>query len=465
MTLRAARSRLIAWSTLGCLATLPWVGLCVVRSTTGQDLGTGLQPAYLFLAIAVVASWPDTEPGRVLRRVPHGWIWPAALAAILLSALGVWRVPGLATPVEAWTRYGRQVLQWLLMAAFALHLSVWLRGEDRWRRVLIALMAGLVFQLVYGFWQVLDFYRPGVVFAALERIFTSNPGVLSGSEELFLGRDFVGIPRVRGTVCEPLYLGNYVLALLPWTILLAAGCRRLLWLTVGGVLLLVATWSRGAWLAALPGLLVALVALRRAGRLRAPARPWRLLAGAAVVLAAAHVLSDGRMSALMTQRLQQSLNMEDWSNLTRLYSMETAWRAFLQYPVFGIGWGQFGHHFARLVDPMGLQSQFAWPVVNNYPLAILCETGLIGIAAFGLAVGALTRHVRKRLDALAPAADGPVSQDWLRLVAAAAGATAVWCQLLTFSQYNLPHIWVSLGLLLAALADTPSSSGAPEGRS
>jgi hypothetical protein len=28
----------------------------------------------------------------------------------------------------------------------------------------------------------------------------------------------------------------------------------------------------------------------------------------------------------------------------------------------------------------------------------------------------------------------------------------VWSQLLTFSQYNLPHIWVSLGLLLAALA-------------
>ena len=29
----------------------------------------------------------------------------------------------------------------------------------------------------------------------------------------------------------------------------------------------------------------------------------------------------------------------------------------------------------------------------------------------------------------------------------------VWLQLLFFSQYNLPHIWVAPGLLLAALAD------------
>jgi len=34
--------------------------------------------------------------------------------------------------------------------------------------------------------------------------------------------------------------------------------------------------------------------------------------------------------------------------------------------------------FSALVDPTGLQSQFTWPVVNNFPLEILCETGLIG---------------------------------------------------------------------------------------
>ena len=29
----------------------------------------------------------------------------------------------------------------------------------------------------------------------------------------------------------------------------------------------------------------------------------------------------------------------------------------------------------------------------------------------------------------------------------------IWLQLLTYSQYNLPHVWVAPGLLLAALAE------------
>ncbi|MBU0741601.1 O-antigen ligase family protein [bacterium] len=467
MTRGSGTDRLADWSTLACLATLPWIGLCVARATTGRDLGAGFQPAYLLLAVAVVASWSSGAygKGRAAKAVPAPWIWSLALLAILLSAVGVWRSPGLATPQEAWARYGRQLTQWLLMSAFALHLAVWLRGETRWRQALIALMAGLSFQFLYGAWQVVDFYGPGTVFAGLDSLFTSNPAVLSGSGELYLGRDFVGIPRVRGTACEPLYLGNYVLALLPWTILLASGRRRLFWLPAAGVILLFSTWSRGAWLAVVPGIVVGLICLRRSGGLRIAPKPWRALAGAGILVLVAYVLTDGQVFALMAQRVRQSVNMEDWSNLTRLYSMQAAWRAFLLQPIFGIGWGQYGYHFALLVDPMGLQSQFAWPVVNNYPLAVLCETGLFGFAAFVCGMIALAGRVWRSL-APRQVAEGrslPIAQR--RLVAATVGVTAVWFQLLTFSQYNLPHIWVSLGLLLAALSGGDKPSEAGEGRS
>jgi hypothetical protein len=49
-----------------------------------------------------------------------------------------------------------------------------------------------------------------------------------------------------------------------------------------------------------------------------------------------------------------------------------------------------------------------------------------------------------------------------RLVASAAAAAGVWGQLLTFSQYNLPHIWVALGLLMAALALPEADGPKPE---
>ena len=49
------------------------------------------------------------------------------------------------------------------------------------------------------------------------------------------------------------------------------------------------------------------------------------------------------------------------------------------------------------------------------------------------------------------------------LLAAIVSAAGVLFQLLTFSQFNLPHIWVALGLLLAILADNqPDGPFPPE---
>ena len=108
---------------------------------------------------------------------------------------------------------------------------------------------------------------------------------------------------------------------------------------------------------------------------------------------------------------------------------------------------------------MGLQSQFAWPVVNNYPLGVLCETGVIGFAALVASVWAIAQRVWLALATLRTRTLGE-SEPPLRLIAAAASVAAVWSQLLTFSQYNLPHIWVALGLLLAVLAETSSGEEA-----
>ena len=153
---------------------------------------------------------------------------------------------------------------------------------------------------------------------------------------------------------------------------------------------------------------------------------------------------------LPLQRLAQSFSERDWSNLTRLYSMQAAWRAFLLSPVVGIGWGQFGWHFPLLVDAAGLQSQFTWPVVNSFPLQILCETGVTGFAVFSVATAALARAaVRGFRDPRRRA----------RVTACAVATVGVWLQLLTFSQYNLPHVWLAPGVLLAALADGGDAGG------
>jgi hypothetical protein len=376
-----------------------------------------------------------------------GWPWLAAIGALALSAVGLLIAPSLASPQEAWLRYAKQVVQWGVTAVFALHTAWWLRGgEHRWRAAVGALAVGLVLQLLYGAWQAWGFFRPGAAFAWTEAVATSNASILSGSEELYLGRGFVGIPRLRGTICEPLCLGNYLLAVLPWIWAAGRPGRARVALVGGGLALLLLTWSRGAWLSAVLSAAVALVAAARAGLLPPRRRWWRPALTVAALIAVAVMATGGDGPRLVLQRLRQTFSTEDWSNLTRWYSMQAAWRCFLAAPWTGVGWGQYGFHFPLLVDPMGLQSQFAWPVANNVVLKILGETGAPGLVAFAAGVVATMRRTWRALRAGA----GTEADERLRVVAAVVAVVGVWSQLLTFSQDNLPHIWVALGMLLAA---------------
>jgi len=430
-------SRLAHTCFLASLAALPLIGVGLGKLVTGRDLGGGLQPSWLLMAVATVAiALPPRRPA-----LPRAWrgFGVAAGVALALSALGVVFAPADASAGEIWGRYLRQIVQLGVMACFLVWPALWVRGPARWRLVARLVVLGAVGQAAYGLMQHLHWFWPGPLLPALETVFTSNPAILSGSEQLHIGDAFRNLPRLRGTACEPLYLGNFLLLALPmipltgWSVTV----RRI----VGPVLLvlLVLTWSRGAWLAGVAaGLLAVAAAPPRGG----PQHRGLLLALAVVVgVSGLLALALGPASwSLPLERLAQSFSRRDWSNLTRLYSMQAAWRAFLSSPLVGVGWGQYAWHFPALVDPAGLQSQFAWPVVNNFPLRILAETGLAGFGVFAAAVGGLARSAWRLR-----------SVPTVRWTAVA--CAGVWLQLLVFSQYNLPHIWVAPGLLLAALVE------------
>ncbi len=459
MNSRQDRSWRMRWAWGLCQAalfTLPWIGVGVMTLVTGRDLGAGLQPSWLLMGLALVLLAPELLAFLVERR--RYWlpvVAPAALA-LLFSVAGLWVAPAGESLGVVLLRYLKQIIQLAVMLAFVLAPVFFMVRGRKLAEMAGPIVFGAVFQGLYGVAQGLHFYQPLPVMAALERIFTSNPAILAGSEQLYLGNVLREIPRLRGTACEPLYLGNFLLLAIPLTGL-TSWSRRWQWLTAAVLaLLLVLTWSRGAWLG---GMAAATVFLAGARLLNVPL-PWRALgrglgvglAVSGLVVLAAALLGKAEIW-LPWQRLQQSFSMVDWSNLTRIYSMQAAWRAFLLSPVVGIGWGQFGFHFAALVDPMGLQSMFSWPVVNNFPLAILCETGVLGFGGFLWVIVRLARAGWRRL-----ALDsGPQRLSLLLLVV---GICGVWVQLLTFSQYNLPHIWLAVGLLVGTLARP--GPGAPE---
>jgi len=456
----AGIERAADWFYGGVLITLPWIGFGTVRLLTGVDSGAGFQPSYLLLCGALLLQL-TARVGRRLPLLTPRWLqpelrWYVAVAAavvvvVALSAIGIVKRPGLAPAPVAWTRYFKQAVQLGVMACFVFYPALWTRTPARWLWTARLLSVGLLLQLIYSVFQAVHFHVPLALFGWFEELFTSNPAILAGSDELYLGGAFRQIPRLRGTACEPLYLGNYLLLTLPLLWLLRPSRVRLV-LMVAGVTLLLLTWSRGAYLALAAAALVALLLWRRSGL---PGRPWRLTLWVMLVAAVATLLimvAWGPQAVVLPgQRLLQSFQTGDWSNLTRFYSMQAAWRGFLASPVYGLGWGQFPFHFAILVDPLGLQSQFTLPVVNNFPLQILCETGIAG--AVVLVASALTLmfavwRVTGRRDSTEP---NEYVRRHLVVVLCSAAVVGVWSQLMTFSQYNLPHIWVAVGLLLASL--------------
>ncbi|MCP4293438.1 MAG: O-antigen ligase family protein [bacterium] len=448
------------------LITLPWVGVGVVHYFFGRDVGGGLQVSWLLLAIATLVSF-----AKFRHSGPTGFQFSplvkvllfGSLLGVLVSALGMMIAPSLEPMGSAWARLLKQLLQLLIMLVFVLWPALWTHGVFRWQRTLDLLFLGLGFQLVYSFFQFTNYYFGLGWFGSLEVFFTSNPSILSGSEQLYLNNVMQDIPRLRGTMCEPLYLGNYLLMI--WPFLLVWDKPRSSRLTIGVFMaaLLILTWSRGAWLALLVQMFFWVIlklvinSRRRFGDRILFGPTLKVVFRSVLILMLGLVVVNLVSRDALSGRLLASFNNQDWSNLTRLYSMKAAWDAFMQSPVVGVGWGQYAFHFPLLVDSMGLQSQFSWPVVNNFYLKILCETGLVGFAVFIAFFLLLWVKVWRSVFR------APSGIKTTMVLPASLSVVGVWAQMMTFSQYNLPHIWVGLGLLLAAISQSDKNLPDREG--
>lgn len=76
---------------------------------------------------------------------------------------------------------------------------------------------------------------------------------------------------------------------------------------------------------------------------------------------------------------------------TRALLWETAWDEFVQFPVFGVGWGNFAAPYGW--DIPSLKGLYG---AHNLYLQILAETGLVGFAAFSYFVIRSLKQARNR---------------------------------------------------------------------
>jgi putative inorganic carbon (HCO3(-)) transporter len=136
------------------------------------------------------------------------------------------------------------------------------------------------------------------------------------------------------------------------------------WLASGTALLL--TYTRGAWLGLLAGLVAVSVLRKRAAVL-----------GAALllVMASTVVLLPG-----VRQRAESMVDPRDPTARDRLLMWRSGWAMAADHPLLGVGPGQVKHAYPRYAAPDALRQ--ARSHLHSSPLQILVERGAVGLAAW-----------------------------------------------------------------------------------
>jgi len=245
---------------------------------------------------------------------------------------------------------------------------------------------------------------------------------------------------------EPLMFGSYLLASVPLAALAGFARRGFArWWRLSAALLgaacLLGTWSRGAWLGG--GIATALLVGLWVRGWFGPVVRSRILAvlaatilGSLVAFSVVLQVMPWEVPDLLFRRLGQSLAGHDMSNMTRIWAWRVAVDMFRDAPVHGQGWGSYGFQFFHYASEAASGAHFGWPVPNNLGLLVLAESGLIGLVLWTSSLGPALAGLRDR-------------QQGVLAVFLACALVGVLVQLGTFSQWNLPHLWLLFGAGLA----------------
>lgn len=272
------------------------------------------------------------------------------------------------------------------------------------------------------------------------------PTALTGLRELYTKIVF-GFPRVQATALEPLYLANFLI--IPLSLAIAYAVRglpqyrtRLYASVIGlGTLVMILTLARGGYL----GFAASLGVLFTASLYKF-LRPTVVMAGLGIIL----VLAIGVGGLFRFSNLgQKSIDIttthftqisQDASTLDRFGSFQDAVNAFEQHPWTGVGIGNYGPwtaHYPNELPPDG------WRIVNNEPLEILAEMGIIGLLSTLVLVALLFWRTVQAIFI--------TKNTYLRatLVGLLAAGTGIVVQYQFFSTLYIMHIWVLFGLMVA----------------
>jgi len=370
-----------------------------------------------------------TPPGRI--GTINGWLLVVLGVAVLATGFS-------PVPMAAFKGLLKLVSY---LGVYALMRQLLATSPLWWDRLVAALMAGELLTAVIGIRQLYDDTN------ALARWSDANS----------VAR---GTVRIYSTLENPNLLGGFLLPVLPIALVAAVRwrhpARRLFALLclVLGLIALVLTYSRGAWMGMVASLAVlALLLVLRATRSWPPL--WRRLLPLGLLLGGALVLTIlvTQVEALQVRVLSLLAGREDSSNNFRMNVWTSALEMIQDRPWLGIGPGNTAFN---LIYPLYQQPKFNALSTYSIPLEWLVEAGVPGlIAGVGLFLASMRSGLARRLG------DGPLVLPGLASVAAFTGLAI---QGLTDTIFFRPEVQLVAFLCLATLAAGATNPAPPDAR-
>ncbi len=267
-------------------------------------------------------------------------------------------------------------------------------------------------------------------------------------------------PRIAGPLGDPNFFAQILLLLFPLALYAARSegsrPRKLLVYTCGlmAIAACVLTFSRGAALAL--GIMTVLILSDW------KTSPRTLALGLAVAIAGLVVLPEGFTRRLETMKqLLPSSELEihpDSSFEERKLFTIVAWKMFLDYPLKGVGPGNYTAHYDEYADDVGfVASEYNDPDESRYPhnlaLEVAAETGLLGLAVFSVAIGTCFWYLRRTHAAFRRHGDEGSAGLARGLEIALIGYMV---STLFLHGYFQRHLYLVLGLIAALYFSSPS---------
>lgn len=418
---------------LGLAAFAVFAGVVPMMPTNELKVDASLG-AVVMLAVATYLQFRGGEPWAAS---------PLDRPAMLLLALATVATVFSVEPFLSLVPSGRRGEGLIMTAAYVL-VSV-AAARLRRREALVLLIALLAAGVVIGLASIGQYYGIDVPrFLGFQPVASGEYyGLAPATRD---GYSFG--TRAYGTLGNPVFLGGYVVLLLPLALgpLFSASRWRWGYLLSATVLYaaLVASQTRAAWVGALvAGAILLLVVVRHP-------HTWRRAAATAAMFAAVTaVMVTTRPEATVVGRAAATFRLSDAALAERLYLWKQTLPMIAQRPLLGWGYSTLLGRFPDL-GSKEYQRVYGWSFVgidtpHNEILHVAYSIGLLGLAAYVWFLVRIARSLRRALghSDVRPAATS--------LVAGLVGY-AVWLQL-AWNHIGAANVFWLLGGLAVALDD------------